>query len=63
MRDKRFIAEHRGGPLKKERHGQLIKWACVCAENVLPLSGEKSDERLKYALCIAEEWATGKATQ
>ena len=24
MRDKRFIAEHRGGPLKKERHYQLI---------------------------------------
>jgi len=37
MRDKRFIAEHRGGPLKKEQHYQLIKWACDCAEHVLCL--------------------------
>jgi len=49
MRDKRFIAEHPGGPLKKEQHRQLIRWACLCAENVLPLSGEKSHERLKNA--------------
>ena len=57
MRDKRFIAEHRGWPLKKEQHRQLIKWACDCAENVLPLFGEKLDERLKNALLIAKEWA------
>ena len=62
MRDKRFIAEHRGGPLKKEQHRQLIKWACDCAENVLPLFGDKIDERLKNALLIAKEWAKGKAT-
>ena len=62
MRDKRFIAEHRGGPLKKEQHRQLIKWACDCAENVLTLFGEKSDERLKNALLIAKEWGKGKAT-
>lgn len=62
MRDKRFIAEHRGGSLKKEQHIQLIKWACNCVENVLPLYGEKLDERLKNALLIAEEWAKGKGT-
>lgn len=62
MRDKRFIAEHRGGPLKKEQHYQLMKWACDCAEHVLPLFGEKTDERLKNALLIAKEWAKGKAT-
>jgi hypothetical protein len=62
MRDKRFIAEHRGGPLKKEQHIQLINWACDCAENVLPLISEKSDERLTNALSIAKEWAIGKAT-
>jgi hypothetical protein len=62
MREKRFIAEHRGGSLKIEQHRQLIKWACDCAENVLPLSGEKSDERLKKALVIAKEWAKGNAT-
>ena len=62
MRDKRFLAEHRGGPLIKEQHIQLINWACDCSENVLPLFGEKSDERLIYALSIAKDWAIGKAT-
>jgi hypothetical protein len=62
MRDKRFIAEHRGGSLKKEQHRQLIKWACDCAEHVLLLSGESLDERLKNALLIAKEWANGNAT-
>ena len=62
MRDKRFIAEHQGGPLKKEQHKQLIKWACDCIENVLPLLGEKLDERLKNALLIAKDWAKGNAT-
>lgn len=62
MRDKRFIAEHRGGPLKKEQHIQLINWACDCAENVLLLFGKKIDDRLKKVLLIAKEWANGKAT-
>ena len=62
MRDKRFIAEHRGGPLNKEQHIQLIKWACDCAEHVLPLIGESLDVRLKNALLIANQWAKGKAT-
>jgi hypothetical protein len=62
MRDKRFIDEHRGGSLKKEQHRQLIKWACDCAENVLPFFGEKSDERLINAILIAKEWEKGKAT-
>jgi len=53
MRDIRFLAAHRGGLLKKEQHYQLIKWACDCAENVLPLFGEKTDERLKNALWVA----------
>ncbi len=62
MRDKRFIAEHRGGPLKKEQHRQLIKWACDCAENVLPLFGEEIDERLKNAIVVAKEWEKGNAS-
>jgi hypothetical protein len=61
MRDKKFIAEHRGGPLNKERHRQLIHWACKCAENVLPLFGEEIDERLKKALIVAKEWEKGNA--
>lgn len=59
MRDRRFIAEHRGGPLKKEQQKQLLLWACACAEHVLPLLGEKFDERLIKALLIAHEWEKG----
>jgi hypothetical protein len=62
MRDKRFVAEHRGGPLKKEQHHQLIIWACGCAEHVVHLSGEIPDERLKNALVIARDWAQGNAS-
>ena len=62
MRDKRFVAEHRGGPLKKEQHYQLMRWACDCAGHVLPLFGEIPDERLKNALLIAREWAQGNAS-
>ncbi|HWR27198.1 MAG TPA: hypothetical protein VN377_02050 [Candidatus Thermoplasmatota archaeon] len=62
MRDKRFIAEHRGGPLKKEQHHQLIIWACDCSEHVLYLFGEKIDERLKNALKVAVEWKQGNAS-
>jgi hypothetical protein len=61
MRDKRFVAEHRGGPLKKNQHQQLIGWACGCAENVLHLFG-RTDERLKNALNAAKGWRRGKAT-
>ena len=62
MRDKRFITEHRGGSLKKEQHKQFIKWACDCVEHILPLYGEKLDERLENAILIAKEWEKGKAT-
>jgi hypothetical protein len=62
MRDKRYIAEHRGGPLKKEQHYQMIIWACDCAGHVLPLFGEPIDDRLKNALLVAREWALGNAS-
>jgi len=62
MRDKEFRAEHRGGYLKKEQHKQLIKWACICVEHVLSLSGEKSDERLNIALQVAKAWTKGEAS-
>jgi len=62
MRDKRFIAEHRGGSLKKEQHYQVITWACDCAEHVVHLFGEIPDERLLNALTVAEEWKGGNAS-
>lgn len=62
MRDKRFIAEHRCGPLKREQHYQLMNWACDCAEHVLPLFGEKIDERLIHALNVGRAWAQGNVS-
>ena len=62
MRDQRWVAEHHGGPLKKEQHRQLIQWACKCAEHVLPLIGGEIDVRLKNALLVAKAWAQGNAS-
>lgn len=62
MRDTRFIAVHRGGPLEKEQHYQLLQWACDCSEHVLPLFGEPLDERLRHALQVAQEWKQGMAS-
>lgn len=62
MRDKRFVAEHRGGPLKKEQHHQLMQWAIACAEHVLPYFGEKIDDCLIKALNVARDWQESKAT-
>ena len=62
MRDKRFIAEHRGGFLNKDHHRLLMIWACICAEHVLPLFDETLGERLLNALLIGKEWANGNAT-
>jgi len=62
MRDKRFIAEHRGGPLTKEQHYLLMQWACDCAEHVLPLFGETIDDRLTHAVTVAKKWTQGSAS-
>lgn len=62
MRDKRFVAVHRGGTLSKEQHAQLIKWACNCVEHILPLLGESMDARLNHVLTIAKAWEKGEAT-
>jgi hypothetical protein len=62
MRDKRFVAEHRGGPLTRQPHRALMQWAVNCAEHVLPLYGEKADERLLNALKVAKAWQAGLAS-
>ena len=54
-----FIAEHRGGPLTKENHRRLIRWARECSEHVLPLIDTEIDKRLIYALEIAKAWENG----
>jgi len=62
MRDRRFVAEHRGGPLKIEQHRQLMRWAIGCAEHVFPLSEGEIDERLNNAILVARKWADGNAS-
>jgi hypothetical protein len=62
MRDKRIVAEHRGGLLGKEQHRQLMKWAIECSTHVLPLFGKTVDERLLYALKVGDDWRLGKAS-
>lgn len=62
MRDKRFVAEHRGGPLTKDNHRKLINWAIKCAEHIFPLIEVPVDKRLNDALLIAKDWENGKAT-
>ena len=62
MRDKRFVAVHRGGPLTGEQHNQLIRWAGECSEHVLPLIDRDIDGRLIHALNVAREWENGETT-
>ena len=56
MRDKRFVAVHRGGLLTKDNHHKLIRWARECSEHVLSLIDENIDTRLVHALHVAKEW-------
>lgn len=62
MRDRRFIAEHRGGPLTKEQHHRLAEWAIVCVNHIMHLGGEDIDHRLLNALDVAHRWAQGTAS-
>lgn len=62
MRDKRFVAEHRGGLLLQEQHRLLMLWACACVEHVLGYYGEPLNERMLQALAVGKAWSEGKAT-
>jgi hypothetical protein len=62
MRDKRFVAKHRGGSLSIEEHYQLMQWACDCSEHVLHLFGKGIDQRLENALRVAKAWKQGRAS-
>jgi hypothetical protein len=63
MRDRRFVAAHRGGPLSKESHRLLARWAAACAERVLPLfAADHQDDRPLRAIEVAISWSDGSAT-
>ena len=60
MRNKRFIAAHRGGPLSADHHRLLAQWAADCAEHVLILyETECHDHRPRNAIEAARAWAAG----
>ena len=61
MRDKRFVAEHCGGPLNKVYHHQLTKWARKCSRHVFPLIDGNINQRLVHVLYVAREWEREKA--
>lgn len=58
MRDRRFIAAHRGGPLEGEDHRKLAAWAALFAERVVDRFCE--DERPRHAIEAARAWAKGE---
>ena len=62
MRDNRFRAEHRGGPLSLTNHRLLAIWAADCVEHALPLftSEYPEDDRPKKAIEAARAWSHGK---
>ncbi len=57
-----FIAEHRGGPLTKENHRRLMRWARACSEHAIALICRDIDGRLIDALNIAKEWENNNAS-
>lgn len=57
MRDRHFIAVHRGGPLSMEHHRLLAAWAADCAQRVRKFCG---DPRVDAAIETARAWARGE---
>ncbi|QDU87768.1 hypothetical protein Pla175_11340 [Pirellulimonas nuda] len=64
MRDQRFIAVHRGGPLGIVQHRLLAAWAADCAERVLPLflAACPEDDRPGAAIATARGWSRGEVS-
>ncbi len=62
MRDKKFVAIHRGGELSLENHRKLMAWAISCFERVLIYYNKELDEPIIYAIKIARDWIEGKSS-
>lgn len=63
MRDRRFVAEHRGGPLSRLDHQLMALWAADCAEHVLTISWKDEDDpRPAQAIRKARAWGRGEIT-
>lgn len=63
MRDRRFIAVHRGGLLSKDDHRALAAWAADVAETLLPhFEQDSTDHRPRMAIETARAWSRGEVT-
>lgn len=64
MRDKQFVAVHRGGILTPENHRLLASWAADCAERALTVfsNAKPDDERPAKAIAVARAWSRGEMT-
>ena len=61
MRDARFVAVHRRGPLVLAAHRLLATWAADCAEHLLPIfDSRSSDVRPRRAIEVGRAWARGE---
>ncbi|NCC13357.1 MAG: hypothetical protein EOM32_08275 [Spirochaetia bacterium] len=59
MRDKRFVAEHRGGLLTLEDHRCLMKWALAMTEHLQAHLLHPVDPLLFNALTVGRLWSEG----
>lgn len=60
MRDRRWVAEHRGGEMLMQQHRLLMRWACDVAENLIEeLAREMRDDRPPQAIALGRQWADG----
>lgn len=57
-----FIATHRGGPLTKLQHQQLMNWGRLCMIHVIGKTGDVLDEKLQLAITISEQLEKGNAS-
>ena len=63
VRDPRLITIRRGGSLTDADHQRIALWAALCAEHVLPLFEEQTDDaRPRQAIEAARSWAQGSMT-
>ena len=61
MRDRRFVAVHRAGPLDLESHRILARWGADCGMRVLPIfECESDDPRPRMAIEAALAWSRGE---
>lgn len=59
MRNRRFVARHRGGELEKWQQHELMRWACSCGRHLVPLAAAEHAKLLREALATGEQWAEG----